>query len=190
MRRLDEIVDGDPDLLRDLLQAFSSDHTGAADAIEESLAAQRDNEALRMAHNLKGSAANLGARKLSQAAQALERLLKAKAAGEALRPALLSLRSELATILDAVAAFLAQTTAVEAGGGAVAADSAAARALCTSLSRAIEGHELIPHAQLAALKSALNGCAAKSMQQLELCLSRYDFIDAQKALVAIELELL
>ena len=190
MRRLDEIVDGDPDLLRDLLQAFSSDHTGAADAIEESLATQRDNEALRMAHNLKGSAANLGARELSQAAHALERLLNAEATGETLRPALLSLRSELATTLDAVTAFLAQTTAVEPGAGAVTVDATAARAICTSLSRAIEGHELIPHAQLAALKSALNGCATESMQQLELSLSRYDFTDAQKALAAIELELL
>jgi PAS domain S-box-containing protein len=187
--RLEEIVDGDPDLLRDLLQAFSSDHVGAADAIEESLAAQRDSDALRLAHNLKGSAANLGARELSQAAHVLERLLSAEASDEALRPALSSLRSELATALDAVAAFLTQTTTAEPDASAPALDSAAARALCKSLSRAIEGHELIPHAQLTALDAALMGRAAESMQQLELCLSRYDFPAARKALAAIELEL-
>ena len=188
-RRLEEIVDGDLDLLRDLLQAFSSDHTGAVDAIEESLAAQRDNEALRLAHNLKGSAANLGARELSNAAHALERLLGAEAASEALRPALFGLRSELATALDAVSAFLTQTSTAEPDASALALDLAAAQALCKSLSRAIEGHELIPPAQLAALKAALKARAAESMQQLELCLSRYDFPAAQKALAAIELEI-
>ncbi|MDP1733861.1 MAG: PAS domain S-box protein [Sulfuritalea sp.] len=188
-RRLDEIVDGDLDLLGELLQAFCSDHAGAVDAIEDSLAAQRDSDALRLAHNLKGSAANLGARELSQAAHALERLLNAEAAGEALRPALLSVRSALTRALDTVAAFLTQTSTVEPGASPLVPDPAAARALCKSLSRAIEGHELIPQAQLAALKSALNGCAAESLQHLELCLSRYDFPGAQKALAAIELEL-
>jgi len=188
-RRLEEIVDGDLDLLRDLLQAFKSDHTGAVDAIEESLAAQRDNEALRLVHNFKGSAANLGARELSNAAHALERLLGAQAAGEALRPALLDLRGELATALDAVAAFLAQTSTAEPNASPLDLELATAQALCKSLSHAIEGHELILPEQLAALKAALKARAAESMQQLELCLSRYDFPAAQKALAAIELEI-
>jgi hypothetical protein len=53
----------------------------------------------------------------------------------------------------------------------------------------IWGHELIPRAQLAALRSALKACTAAAIQQLEASLSRYDHRSARKALVEVEWEI-
>ena len=189
MRRLNDIVDGDQDLLRGLLQAFRDDNADAAETITAHLAAESEADALRLAHTIKGSAANLGAMQLSRAAQAVEQLLRAGATTETLQTALLNLRSELATALDGATAFLARTETPAAGPRERLPDPEAALALCKSLSGSIQDHELVPPAQLAALKSALNGCAGAASQRLEASLSRYDFAEAQKALAAIELEI-
>jgi hypothetical protein len=116
-------------------------------------------------------------------------LLRAGATTETLQTALLNLRSELATALDGATAFLARTETPAAGPRERLPDPEAALALCKSLSGSIQDHELVPPAQLAALKSALNGCAGAASQRLEASLSRYDFAEAQKALAAIELEI-
>lgn len=189
-RRLDEIVDGDRDLLRGLLQAFCDDHAGAAEAMASQLAVQEYEGALRRAHNIKGSAANLGAASLSRAAHALERLLASGAADDALQPALLELGDELKTVLDAAAAFLAQTETAPADARALVRDRVAALALCRTLAGFVAAHELIPAAQLTALRSALNGYAATALQKLEASLAHYDFAAAHDALAAIESELL
>jgi HPt (histidine-containing phosphotransfer) domain-containing protein len=189
MRRLDEIVDGDQDVLRGLLRSFHDDNAGAANAMATCLATQSKEDALRMAHTIRGSAANLGANRLSRSAQALEQLLRAGAAVEALQPALRDLDTELAAALDGAEAYLARSVTADTRAPEIVPDKAAALALCKSLSNTVRDHELIPPARLAALKAALNGCATAATQRLEASLSRYDFVTAQKALAAIELEI-
>jgi signal transduction histidine kinase/CheY-like chemotaxis protein len=189
MRRLDEIVDGDQDVLRGLLRSFHDDNAGAANAMATCLATQSKEDALRMAHTIRGSAANLGATRLSRSAQALEQLLRAGAAVEALQPALRDLDTELAAALDGAEAYLARSVTADTRAPEIVPDKAAALALCKSLSNTVRDHELIPPARLAALKAALNGCATAATQRLEASLSRYDFVTAQKALAAIELEI-
>jgi len=185
--RLQEITGDDPDLLRSLLQAFHDDHAGAVDAIEDHLAKGCRNEALQMAHCLKGSSANLGAMRLSQAAQALESPLRAGADAAGLRPAIDRLRHELDAALDAATDFV--LLAGPENPPPQTLDQPAARALCARLSAAIDAQELIAPAPLAALKSALGGRAEATMETLEASLSRYDFSTAQQALATIEREI-
>jgi len=77
-----ERLGGEPELYRDLLRQFASQYAEHPAAIRRAIAAGDLPQARLLAHSLRGVAANMGARDVSRAAEALE-LALAEAGGEA-----------------------------------------------------------------------------------------------------------
>jgi two-component system, sensor histidine kinase and response regulator len=73
------LLEGDGELLKELSQMFLEQSAGLLQNMRESLAADEPAQLERLAHTLKGSCANLGARALAQAAEELEKKARAKA---------------------------------------------------------------------------------------------------------------
>jgi HPt (histidine-containing phosphotransfer) domain-containing protein len=73
------LLEGDGELLKELSQMFLEQSAGLLQNMRESLAANEPAQLERLAHTLKGSCANLGARALAQAAEELEKKARAKA---------------------------------------------------------------------------------------------------------------
>lgn len=69
---LDLSDDGDPELLIDLIQMFLEDGPSRVQSILEGLAEGDLEKVERAAHSLKGSAGNLGARKVQDIAEQLQ----------------------------------------------------------------------------------------------------------------------
>lgn len=70
-------IEGEPDLLRELLDLFLVDTPGNLDAIRSAIAARNPDALRRAAHSAKGSSANLGATVLAKACKDLEDLGRA-----------------------------------------------------------------------------------------------------------------
>jgi HPt (histidine-containing phosphotransfer) domain-containing protein len=86
-------LDGDEELMQELLDLFLADTPGRLEDLAEAMG-QDDWELLhRLAHTLKGSAANLGARQLSGVAAALEALAKEGRGGTEAEARLTELRA-------------------------------------------------------------------------------------------------
>ena len=104
--RLNEWLDGDQELINDLLNSFMADtftwRAKLAQALQEGNAA----EAERLAHSIKGAAANLGANRLSRAAYRLERVIQEEGVS-----AVESAMNRLVTELETLQAHLADRLA-------------------------------------------------------------------------------
>jgi two-component system sensor histidine kinase/response regulator len=99
---------GDVRQYRKLMQRFGEAHTHTTDTLAQLLEAGAHADAQRLAHTLKGLAANLGATALREAAQALEHALDAGAHGQ-LGALQAQLHASLQPLLEAVAAELASS---------------------------------------------------------------------------------
>jgi HPt (histidine-containing phosphotransfer) domain-containing protein len=73
LENLRDVLDGDPDLLNELIDLFLSDAPALMQSLYDAVA-RRDAESLtQTAHSLKGSASNLGARGMAAVCANLER---------------------------------------------------------------------------------------------------------------------
>jgi PAS domain S-box-containing protein len=101
LEQLDERVDGDPALLAMVAELFAEDAPAQIAALRKALQAEHAEEVERVAHTLKGAAANIGAATLSAIAGKLEAEAAAGRLGNA--PAIID---ELAAELPRVLAML------------------------------------------------------------------------------------
>ena len=138
VRKTLEALSIDPATFRRILIGFA-EHNAATAAALEDLRAGGDHDALRqLAHSIKGSAANIGATRLSAAARELEKTL---AAGPTPDPATLSALTDtvgthLAEVLVGIAAISPAPAA--AGGKGPAADPAERQAKLDGLAEALQ----------------------------------------------------
>jgi len=102
---------GDAASLRRLLAVFQTQLTEGAGLLQETLADQDRTNAARLVHTVKGSAANLGARRLEQAAGALEAILRAEPAQDFAQQAT-AYREAVTLSQAAIDAFLAEAASV------------------------------------------------------------------------------
>ncbi len=91
-------------LYRDLLRRFVASQRGQADAIAQAIAAGQRDEAQRLAHTLKGLAAQIGAEALNEQAARLEDALRQGLPDPA--PLLAHVGLELSRLIDAIGAHL------------------------------------------------------------------------------------
>jgi CheY-like chemotaxis protein len=94
-------VDGDGDLLRELVALFLADWPRALTALREALAVEDAAALTRTAHALKGAVGSLGALATSDAAQRLEELGQRSAFAQA-RTALTILEDEITRLIPAL----------------------------------------------------------------------------------------
>ena len=107
---------GNEELYQKLLQEFALDQEAAVTAAQEAMLQEDWEVAVRTAHTLKGSAANLGAMALSKAAAQLEMALRAKdTSPELFQQAQEELQRVLFSIQEAWPSVETETAAPEAG---------------------------------------------------------------------------
>jgi len=94
-----------------LLSKLPEDQAGAADRLDLAMAASDWSEAERVAHTLKGVAAQIGALPLSDCAARLEQAIRQRLPAADLAPLLLAVRQALKPLLQAIAAALPQPDA-------------------------------------------------------------------------------
>jgi PAS domain S-box-containing protein len=76
MAKLRDIVGDEPDLLREILRAYLEDAPRVFDALKAAIAARDGHAAVRAAHTLKGSSANVGAKPMIAMFRDLEEMCK------------------------------------------------------------------------------------------------------------------
>jgi len=103
---LASLIGDDPELVQELVGLFSDEAPRLLDAIRKAVAASDAHAVAHAAHTLKGSAANLGAPRASEAALVLEMIGRSGDLGPA-GVACERLEAELARLQDALAAHLA-----------------------------------------------------------------------------------
>jgi len=168
-----------PSLYRQLLRDFAQDH---ADSVTRLRAAVRDGDrpgAARIAHNLKGTAANLGARTLERNLQAFER---AQREGEPLGDTLSRVEQALVELLDAIGR-LPSPQAVERSAGDV--DPRAIQTLVDELGRALSDGNFDAAQRFERLAEALGGQADPALAELSRAVHAFDFDAARRALDAL-----
>ena len=93
---------GRENLYLSVLKLFADNHARTADLIHAALHEGRKNEALRLAHTLRGTAASIGARELADAAKGVEAALEDDVALEAIEPELARLGARLEALVSAL----------------------------------------------------------------------------------------
>ena len=168
-----------PDLYRRLLRDFAQDHADSATRLR---AAVRDGdraEAARIAHNLKGTAANLGARALERQLQAFER---AQREGEDLGESLAQVEHGLSELLEAIARLPAAQARERPEGGR---NPAAVPVLIEALDQALRDGNFDAAQRLASLADAVGGQGEAQLAELSRAVDAFDFDGARRALAAL-----
>lgn len=103
-----ELVDGDRELFEELLQLFARDCPNQAAEIRGAFERGDARQLERLAHTVKGAAASLGAKGVSQAARALEEQARSKAL-DAAEPRIEALELKLKELLEEIEAVAPKT---------------------------------------------------------------------------------
>ncbi|MCG6907222.1 MAG: response regulator [Desulfobacteraceae bacterium] len=186
VRKTLETLSIDPATFRRILIGFA-EHNAATAAALEDLRAGGDHDALRqLAHSIKGSAANIGATRLSTAARELEKTL---AAGQTPDPVTLSALTDtvgthLAEVLAGIATISPAPAA--AGGEGPAADPAERQAKLDGLAEALQlaDPETIPP-RFAAARAYL---PAELAAELAASIAAYEYDKALERLRSLPAE--
>ena len=174
----------DPELLVSILRHFQHDLTDWPAQFDRARVMAEPKEAVRLAHGLKGAAANVGATRVRATAVALEAALKEGAAPERV-DALLA--DGLDALRDAQAALQAALPPAPAAATAGAIDLAAARADLAELEHLLRGHRLIREPLLARLRDHLgNQAATAELDPLVAQIQAFDFHQALNTLKRLE----
>ena len=176
----------DPELLVSILRRFQQDLADWPAQFDHARVGAEPKEAVRLAHTLKGAAANVGATQVRETAAALEAALKEGAAPE-------RVDALLVDGLDAVqAAHAALQTALPAPPPAAATtgtivDLAAARADLAELEPLLRGHRLVTTARLQPLRESLGGHPASALcDTLVAQVNAFDFRQALATLAQLQ----
>ena len=174
----------DPELLVSILRRFQQDLTDWPAQFDRAQVAAEPKEAVRLAHTLKGTAANVGATRVRETAAALEAALKEGAAPE-------RVEARLADCLDAVQAAQAALQAAlpapppAAANAVTPVDLAAARADLAVLEPLLRGQRLVTTARLQPLRESLGGHPAAAL--CDTLVAQVDAFDFRQALATLAL---
>jgi len=164
-----------PALYRQLLNEFALDHGGSAERLQASVDAGDAAVAARIAHNLKGTAANLGARTLEQSLRSFERAqrehLDVAEALDAVRVA-----------LDEVLQSIAELSPVETPPTSAQPDEADLPRLIEALDESLREGNFEAAQRLDALCQALDGQGVEALKPLTEAVRSFDFAAARAAL--------
>ncbi|WP_298622005.1 response regulator [uncultured Zoogloea sp.] len=162
-----------------LLRRLVSGHAGSADQIGAALAAGNRHEAERIAHTLRGAAANLGANALRDAARNLEATLRRGAsAGEALAE-LPALSAELLSLVTLLETQLPPETA----DGTATLDDAAFHEAATTLAQQLRDADGTAPATFRALRPDLVArIGIEKTAQISNAIQHYDYDEALASL--------
>jgi two-component system sensor histidine kinase/response regulator len=168
---------GDRALLRRLIVGFGERFAAAADELRRLTGAGDWSGAERLVHSVRGGAAQIEARALASAAEAVERACRARRAAEL--PALID---AFAARLDAaLAAALTLPRAAPAAAPAPSGESATA--LIGELRRLLGANNLRARACFAGLRAALAGTGQDAaLARLAACIDRLEFAEALRRL--------
>ncbi|MCK0506627.1 hybrid sensor histidine kinase/response regulator [Aromatoleum anaerobium] len=159
-----------------LLVDFRHDHRDSAARLEEALASGDSASVLRIAHNLKGTAGNLGATGLQQRVHELERAARAASGVDA---ELAAVKAELARVTAGLAA-LAPPAASAPEGGTLAPDAFAVGA--AALAPLLREGSFRAAERLAPLGEALAGRTPQLFAELEAHVLTFDYEAAEQTL--------
>ncbi|MBR0568747.1 response regulator [Azoarcus sp. L1K30] len=165
-----------------LLCEFREDHADSVRRIRNAFLQGQPDEALRIAHNLKGTAGNLGARVLERSVLALERAVRGDLAADA---ALDVVETALMQLVDAIGALTPPPAISERG----VLDEAALAASIEALAHALRDGNFDAVQRLEPLARALAGHLNEHYQQLSRRVHAFEFEAAQAALAELARQL-
>jgi two-component system, sensor histidine kinase and response regulator len=167
--------------LREILVGFFQDNRDTTKDIRLAQEAKEIQSLLRLAHSLKGSAANIGASDLQQAAGALERACIDHASVDSIADLIHVLEQQLARTLGVLEP-LVETKKNESTAELSSANEGAPEALLTALAEAIDRAD--PEAirlnatEVKRVLSGLKNVDSSLLKTLEAQISRYDYDQA------------
>jgi PAS domain S-box-containing protein len=167
---------------RRLLRSFRARNTGTPDAIRSALAEGDADTAHLQAHGLKGAAANIGARALSRAAEAVEDAVEAGDPDRAER-LLPELEHRLGEVLTAAEAGLEPEAGT--GGEPGTRDPAELAPLVRDLAERLAKQDLSAGEQFEALQARMGADPPEELGELGAAMDALDFQRASRVLAAL-----
>jgi HPt (histidine-containing phosphotransfer) domain-containing protein len=177
-------VAGNRKLYLKLLRDFHRDYPAAVRTIQEAIEGKRDEEALRLAHTLKGVSGGLGAMDLYAAAEEVETALKTGDSVKAVA-CLPRVEEQLQTVILGLAALAAIAAKVPAAGLSRDVNREALGAAMKVLSDLLRKNNPDAEVALETVTALCLGQWAESIRRLGLALGTFDFKGAMKALEAL-----
>jgi len=183
-------VGGNGEAYRKLLIKFSRNHADAPAEIGDALERGDIDQALRLAHTMKGVAGNLGADNLSTAARELETGIKT-CGGESIAPLMENFANALRQVITAIEALeqgekSAQPSEDVALNDIMSIDISTVTPVLQQLAALLEDDDMEAASYLDIHKEFLNGLnVAHEVQELEEALGQYDFEQALDVLETI-----
>ncbi len=184
---------GREDLYRSLLGKFVTDARRFPDRLAGALKAADRTTAIRLAHTLKGDAAQLGAGRLRGLALQLEQALREGQGVGDLRPLTERLTQTLADLTDAIslsfpaapAAGVPTTPAVQVPAPATARDPQRLAAACTRLAESLAACDFDSAERLAADTEVFSAAFGDAVSELAEAIAAFDFGTALERLSAL-----
>jgi two-component system sensor histidine kinase/response regulator len=180
-------VSGNRKLYRKLLQDFHRDYPLAVGAIGEAIDGGRDEEALRLAHTLKGVSGSLGAMDLYAAAEEIETALKAGEPGKA-KEYLPAAEERLRMVVSGLSALAETAAGTPASGASEEVNRGALGAAMKTLADLLRKNNPEADAALETVTALCLGQWGASTRRLSMALDQFDFRGAMKALEALALD--
>lgn len=169
-----------------LLQDFEQSHGHTADAIGSALAQCRPDEAMRIAHSLRGVAGNLSVVDVAEAAKQIEQsLVSSGTVSEQGLPLLDEAMQVFRGSLQALLAGVRPTEPASASPSSGLANAAATREKLAELLRAVQLNDLAAGDLLEQLKGLLPG-PVEGFDEIEAALDRLDFAAARRELSRLQ----
>ncbi len=165
---------------RRVLVMFIEHHADDPARIRTALADGNLDEARRLAHSLKGTAATLGAEPLRAAALALETAIKSRADAVTIEAEIVAMTPVLESLLDALRAHFQPTSRMEDQAANVPALDAADRVLLNQLKAYLEGDDLRASTLWQEQKARLTELFGTLAPKIHKAIERYDFATALK----------
>ena len=174
---------GRPALYLSLLRRFVAGYGDFASRLEQALADADWGAAQRLAHTLKGVAAQIGANGVRELAERLERAIRDGWRGEALLPLRQEIAGQLPPLLADIAAALASLPA-DTEPQPVASDPAALRQLCAQLAQQLAADDFASKQLLEQNTGILHAAFGEDFMPLAKAIDDFDFAAALTLLQA------
>lgn len=178
---------GNRDLYRKLLQQFGDKYVGLPDAIRTARKDAQSEDATRLAHSLKGVAANLGMDALAASAAELERGLKGDL--EDVEPLVRAMATDLSVVLDSLATLELQQDKEQGGSRTMTqADITAALSLLEDITGKLDSDlgEAMDAVQKLHDLAGEHQTFASDVRRLQQAMDDFDTEEARAAALSLE----
>ena len=177
-------VAGNRKLYLKLLRNFQRDYPATVRTIREAIDGKRDEEALRLAHTLKGVSGSLGAMDLYAAAEEVETALKAGDSAKALE-CLPGVEERLQTVILGLAALAETAAKVPVVGASADVDQEALSGAMKVLAELLRKNNPEAEVALESVNALCLGRWSGTIRRLGVAVDTFDFKGAMKALEAL-----